>query len=442
MALNFSSCSVFSTPFVHTDDESSRSRCERSPLVSYWGTGSDFGYVEGNSGSTDVEGAFDPVDLLPDDPFGMGLDDSMGVAIASLLEVSGGDFFGWTLLYPPETQFYPDGWMEECDGWVDGNFTGLSVHEAGDEMLESGLDMGHSLNCNHAEEACSIIDDGTPHEGLLFSLGYLGVRDLLSVEAVCRSLRFAVQSDTLLWRCIHIDSPLSEKITDDVLLRLTQRAQGNLQCLSLTGCSRITDDGLKRVLDNNPRLRKLSVPGCVRLSLDGIINSLKVLQSQGMPGIEHLKLGRLFIVSEEQYGELKLLLGVEQLQQAKHQKPRFYHTDRSSPACDDDCIIDIELCPLCQKYKLVYECPSESCRGKGSKQCRACDVCIARCIQCGKCIKDCRPRDYKKSQSANTLEMENDQRVCKKSIIAVHSDFFGGNDLFVMYRSPEDNFHW
>ncbi|CAD5194710.1 F-box protein SKIP14 [Musa acuminata AAA Group] len=390
MALNFSSCSVFSTPFVHTDDESSRSRCERSPLVSYWDTGSDYGYVEGDSGSTDVEGAFDPVDLLPDDPFGMGLDDSMGVAIASLLEVSGSDFFGWTLLYSPETQFYHDGWMEECDGWDDGDFTGLSVREAGDEILESGLDMGHSLNCNRAEEARSIIDDGTPHEGLLFSLGYLGVRDLLSVEGVCRSLRFAVQSDTLLWRCIHIDSPLSEKITDDVLLRLTQRAQGNLQCLSLTGCSRITDDGLKRVLDNNPRLRKLSVPGCVRLSLDGIINSLKVLQSQGMPGIEHLKLGRLFIVSEEQYGELKLLLGAEQLQQAKHQKPRFYHTDRSSPTCDDDCIIDIELCPLCQKYKLVYDCPSESCRGKGSKQCRACDVCIARCIQCGKCIKDCR----------------------------------------------------
>ncbi|CAL9081800.1 unnamed protein product [Musa textilis] len=386
MALNFSSCSVFSTPFVHTDDESSRSRCERSPLVSYWDTGSDYGYVEGDRGSTDVEGAFDPVDLLPDDPFGMGLDDSMGVAIASLLEVSGGDLFGWTLLYSPETRFYHDGWMEECDG----NFTGLSAREAGDEVLESGLDMGHSLNCNRAEEARSIVDDGTPHEGLLFALGYLGVRDLLSVEGVCRSLRFAVQGDSLLWRCIHIDSPLSEKITDDVLLRLTQRAQGNLQCLSLTGCSRITDDGLKRVADNNPRLRKLSVPGCVRLSLDGIINSLKVLQSQGMPGIEHLKLGRLFIVSEEQYGELKLLLGAEQPQQAKHQKPRFYHTDRSSPTCDDDCIIDIELCPLCQKYKLVYDCPSESCRGKGSKRCRACDVCIARCIQCGKCIKDCR----------------------------------------------------
>ncbi|CAL9038780.1 unnamed protein product [Musa banksii] len=182
---------------------------------------------------------------------------------------------------------------------------------------------------------------------------------------------------------------LGEKITDDVLLRLTQRAQGNLQCLSLSGCSRITDDGVKCVLDNNPKLKKLSVAGCVRLSLDGIINNLKAFRSQGTPGIEHLKLGRLFSISGEQFGALKLLLGIDQHQQAQAQKPRFYHTSDSSLVCDDDCVIDVEMCPVCQKYKLVYDCPSEGCQEKGPKHCRACDFCIARCIQCGKCIKDC-----------------------------------------------------
>jgi hypothetical protein len=41
-------------------------------------------------------------------------------------------------------------------------------------------------------------------------------------------------------------------------LQLTNRAQGNLQCLSLVECPRITDDGLKHVLENNPRLTKVS----------------------------------------------------------------------------------------------------------------------------------------------------------------------------------------
>lgn len=135
---------------------------------------------------------------------------------------------------------------------------------------------------------------------------------------------------------------------------------------------------------------QLRVPGCVRLSLDGIISILKELKLQGMLGIQHLTLGRLFSVSEQHFGELKFLLGKDLHEQPQARKPRFYHTSRSSLGYDDDCVIDIEMCPECQKYKLVYCCPSESCLGKGPRQCRACDVCIPRCIHCGKCIKDCK----------------------------------------------------
>uniref|UniRef100_A0A2P2M604 F-box domain-containing protein n=1 Tax=Rhizophora mucronata TaxID=61149 RepID=A0A2P2M604_RHIMU len=106
---------------------------------------------------------------------------------------------------------------------------------------------------------CSDEDGGTPHTALTFALGYLGVRDLLAVETVCKSLRLTVQNDPLLWRSVHVDQPLNEKITDDVLLQLTNRAQGNLQCLNLVECPRITDDGLKHVLENNPRLTKVSL---------------------------------------------------------------------------------------------------------------------------------------------------------------------------------------
>lgn len=137
-------------------------------------------------------------------------------------------------------------------------------------------------------------------------------------------------------------------------------------------------------------LLQLHIPGCVRLSLEGIINNLKEYQSKCMPGIQQLKLGRLFSVSQEQYEELKLLLHTDQHQQPQSQNLRFYCTSRSSLGWVDDRAIDIEKCPLCNKFKLVYDCPSESCQGRGFTQCRACDICIARCIQCGKCIKDSR----------------------------------------------------
>lgn len=109
-------------------------------------------------------------------------------------------------------------------------------------------------NCIYPE-----VDGGAPHAALNFVLYYLGVQDLLSVGRVCRSLHSAVREDPLIWRHIHIDQPLNEKITDDILLLLTNRAQGNLQCLSLLECPGITDDGLKRVLESNPRLTKVSI---------------------------------------------------------------------------------------------------------------------------------------------------------------------------------------
>ncbi|XP_052477391.1 F-box protein SKIP14 [Gossypium raimondii] len=98
--------------------------------------------------------------------------------------------------------------------------------------------------------------EGTPHEALILALGYLGVQDLFLIENVCTSLRSVVQNDPLLWRDIHINPPLNEKITDDVLLQIIGRGQGSLQCLSLVDCQRITDEGLNRAVENNPKLIK------------------------------------------------------------------------------------------------------------------------------------------------------------------------------------------
>ncbi|GLT38383.1 hypothetical protein SLA2020_126390 [Shorea laevis] len=256
--------------------------------------------------------------------------------------------------------------------------------------VEDVLSYGNSNFRDCSQDSESHSDGGAPHAALLFALDYLGVQDLLVVETVCKSLRSTVQNDPLYWRSIHIDQPLNEKITDGVLLELTNRAQGNLQCLSLVDCPWITDDGLKRVLENNPRLAKLSVPGCTRLSIEGIVNSLKAFNSMGGQGVKHLRIGGLYGVTQKHFEELKCLLGTDDQTSLKKRKPHFYHRGNFYLSCEDDRAIDVEMCPRCQNLKLVYDCPLESCQGKehATQVCRGCTLCIARCVQCGRCIYD------------------------------------------------------
>ncbi|KAJ0035857.1 hypothetical protein Pint_25453 [Pistacia integerrima] len=107
---------------------------------------------------------------------------------------------------------------------------------------------------NEAEEVCfDCGGGGVPHDALFFCSGLSGSERPPSAERVSespmlmrlgsdlgyehhiglagsqiRSLRDAVRSDPLLWRSIHIDQPLSSKISDDALVKLTGRAVGTL----------------------------------------------------------------------------------------------------------------------------------------------------------------------------------------------------------------------
>ncbi|XP_043724223.1 F-box protein SKIP14-like [Telopea speciosissima] len=387
----------------------------------------------------DREGSHEPIsndilDILPSDPFGMDISATF-TAITGWMEdleadsenymrgeasAKKGDYqlvAGLNFIWNSAMRFQTepgsigigersnpvgrfDGWLEDKefgDGSCDGGFGSVTsvcnVEEipSSDDDGDSRAASCRSNECHEGAEYCPPGEEAdAPHEALLFALSYLGVQDLLSVERVCRTLRSAVQNDALLWMNIHIDQPLSERITDDALMQLIGRAQGNLQSLSLVECSRITDDGLKRILETNPRLNKLSVPVCTRLSVEGIVNNLKAFKSSGAPGIKHLRIGGLYGVTNRHYEELKLLLGSENCQQPKYHKPRFYHCGHLSPSCDDDRAIDIEMCPRCQNLRLVYDCPAESCQAKqtASQLCRACTFCIARCVQCGRCVND------------------------------------------------------
>ncbi|KAJ0973107.1 hypothetical protein J5N97_021066 [Dioscorea zingiberensis] len=390
--MDFSSCSIFPVSNCLNDEFSSpgsrSSGVSRSPCSSNW----DFdngGDIERGNGSIHL----DPIDLLPSDPFGMNLSTSFTAALASWwirdCGFSLGDYGIDDDNLVSDFNGYGSGaWFPLYERQLNSGLVSNFGSEAQDWGYIQALNRAECSNSNEVEEACDGGEENEPHDALLYSLAYLGVRDLLSVEMVCRSLRSTVQTDTLLWRCIHIESPLSERLTDDHLLHLTNRAQGKMHSLSLVGCAQITDDGLKLVLESNPKLKKLSIPGCVRLSVEGLINNLKALKSSAMLGITHLRLGKLFGVTPENFNELKMLLGVDQYAPPKSRKPRFYHHGPYFLASDDECPLDIEICPECQKLKLVFDCPSEGCRER-PEECRACDVCIARCVQCGKCINNC-----------------------------------------------------
>lgn len=372
----------------------------------------------------------DILDLLPSDPFGMDMSTTF-TAISGWLEdlevdyggygrhhvgTSNGNyelFAGLNFFWNNAMRFhaFPGNIGVDHKSNVANGFAGCSKEKGvGDASCHGGFGSACAVAdiLHFGNESCGFSnqnvefqdgngiltdedgDGGTPPCALMFALGYLGVRDLFVVGKVCRSLRSTVHGDPLLWRSIHIDQPLNEKITDDILLQLTNRAQGSLQCLSLVECSKITDDGLKRVLESNPRLTKLSVPGCTKLSIEGIVNNLKAFKSKGAQDLKHLRIGGLYGVTEQHFEELKFLLGTDSQMKQNPRKPHFYHRGNFYLPNDDDSDIDIEMCPRCQNLRLVYDCPAEVCPGKRhpTQVCRACTLCIGRCVQCGRCITD------------------------------------------------------
>eukprot|EP01018_Ginkgo_biloba_P036373 Gb_12964 [translate_table: standard] len=268
---------------------------------------------------------------------------------------------------------------------LDNSFSGFCESCQGEEDLMSGV-----------SEDCSKRDapGGAPHEAIFFTLSYLSLQDLFSVERVCKSLRAAVNNDVLLWRHLHVEHPLSKKLTDDALLQLSERAEGHLQCLSLVDCLRITDDGLKRVLDSSPKLTKLCLPGCTRISAEGIVKMVKGYRERkgdGMPGLKHLRIRGLYGITKEHLDNLKSYLDDGLQQRCESVKPQFYHNGHYSFSYDDDRSIDIEVCPKCGNARLVYDCTRERCQQKKDhklQQCRGCIFCIARCEECGRCIDD------------------------------------------------------
>lgn len=235
------------------------------------------------------KGSDDIVDLLPSDPFGMDMSATFTAITGWIQEFekdlfelrtlgfvmdenegkTGDDriFSGLNVVWNGAMTFYPEVPDAKPDGILAGSAIDKELCLCDKSLLSDGTELlgkyrvseSSVTDCPGCTEESNGINSGAPHDALFYALGHLGVKDLLSVERVCKSLRDAVQNDPLLWRNIQIDRPLNDKISDDSLLNLTRRAQGCLQCLSLVECRKITDRGLKGVLETNPRLTKVCI---------------------------------------------------------------------------------------------------------------------------------------------------------------------------------------
>ncbi|KAI4350563.1 hypothetical protein L6164_005010 [Bauhinia variegata] len=425
MAPNFSPGSSFSTPpekglypddylinnYRCFDDSCSSSSFNKAPEGNTCGE-----RVKAELGDCDSQAAVavdDLLDRLPVDPFELNKEST------DCNQDLESDFGSEPEVFPVDeshkkigdhTVFEGPNWggngageLESLGGNVKGDGTSISSDDINEFPIVDGLYDGGMvadenvekfLTFSHRGNRLSKIDDdgqgGVPHDAMFLVLGYLDVMDLLSVEQVCKSLRDTVRTDPLLWRSIHVDQLLSVRITDDTLVKLSSRAQGTLQCLSLINCIWITDSGLTSVLQSNPRLLQLSVPGCIKLTVEGILFNLRALKSSGAPGIKLLRVSGLR-TTDQQFKELKDLLGAHKYFQQRDLKPLFYRGRFSYLTCEDDRPIDIDMCPRCQKPKVVYDCPAEFCQQKhqAAQPCRGCKLCIARCVNCGRCLKDC-----------------------------------------------------
>ncbi|XP_026380645.1 F-box protein SKIP28-like [Papaver somniferum] len=237
-----------------------------------------------------------------------------------------------------------------------------------------------------------------PHEALSLVLSYLNLLELLSMKEVCRSLRFTVDDDLLLWLDIEIKSPLNLRINNDILLDITSKAQGRLRSLALINCVGITDDGLQRVIQDNLLINKLSVPACTRLTPDGIVRVVKKLTGgSNKHNLRYLRLCGIPNLTKEHLQVLNSCLlqhksATSSDQSRKHSTIVDYNKQRAQSNNEveaNDNHIDVEICPKCENVSLVYDCPKESCVKKKNenplRECRGCCICIPRCEGCGEC---------------------------------------------------------
>ncbi|KAI5078725.1 hypothetical protein GOP47_0006396 [Adiantum capillus-veneris] len=203
---------------------------------------------------------------------------------------------------------------------------------------------------NETENDTNVVE--LVHEAMPFVLPYVCLQELLAMEEVCKSLRDWIRNDLLLWQQLHVEPPLSKNFTDNVFLELASRAKGQLRCLNLVDCTKVTEAAVEQVVFSNPRIAKLSLPGCSRISADSVVRMVEVLTHQGHPGLSSLKYLRvrnIYGLTREHLARLENMVGARSSYQ---RKPQYYHNGHHASICDDERPIDVEECPKCTNVRL------------------------------------------------------------------------------------------
>ncbi|KAI9082131.1 hypothetical protein K1719_035871 [Acacia pycnantha] len=238
------------------------------------------------------------------------------------------------------------------------------------------------------EESSQPSDAEPPHEALFLVLPYLPVRELLDMSQVCISLRDAVNKDVLAWRNFLVQPPLNFNLSDQILLTLASKANGGLTTLALINCTKVTDYGLQRVVEQNPLINKLYLPSCTGITPEGLVSAVEML-CQGSHTLSTLRINGIHNLKKEHIDMLML-----SLKRNLPLEPIYYHERENLSSFnireeeETGRIIDLEICPRCSEVRMVYDCPRVACKNTelNCRRCKACKFCTPRCENCGECL--------------------------------------------------------
>ncbi|RDY04258.1 F-box protein SKIP28, partial [Mucuna pruriens] len=233
-----------------------------------------------------------------------------------------------------------------------------------------------------------------PHEAMFMVLAYLPVYEVVVMSQVCTSLRDAVNNDILPWLNVIVEGTLSWRLNDEILMKITSKANSRLKTLALINCMHVTDQGLQRVVEQNPLINKLHIPGCTGITPEGVLRAVKTL-GQRSNCLKSLSINGIYNIQKEHLDMLIMNLRKNlplPLEEQQKQQSVYYH-ERGSLSVfkreESQRLIDLEICPKCFEVRMVYDCPKGHCmrREWPLAPCRGCIFCIPRCENCGGCIE-------------------------------------------------------
>ncbi|OIW21847.1 hypothetical protein TanjilG_13108 [Lupinus angustifolius] len=201
----------------------------------------------------------------------------------------------------------------------------------------------------------------SPHEALFLVLSYLNVYELLVMSQVCISLRDAVSNDVLPWLNLVVERPINYRLSDEILMKITSKANGRLKTLALINCVHITDQGLQRVIEQNKLISKLYIPSCTSITPEGVLRAVEVL-CQGSHSLSSLRINGIYNIQKEHLDMLSFYLRKNQsLEEQQKKQPVYYHERGNLSVFEkNQRIIDLEICPMCFEVRMVYDCPKDA----------------------------------------------------------------------------------